>query len=66
MTAAGFCDPRKGSAMNGFFTEPNLTRYKRLASGSLTVLERKVILDFLVAELAQQRCLGMAKGCGTD
>lgn len=57
---------RKGDTMQGFFTEPNLTRYKKLASDSLTVVERRAILDFLAAELAKQRCLGMAKGCGTD
>ena len=52
--------------MHGFFTEPNLTRYKKLASGSLTSCEKQEILDFLAAELAKQRSLGMAKGCGAD
>ena len=52
--------------MKRAFSDQNLDRYKKLASGKLTAEERKSILDCLAAELAHQRCLGMAKGCGTD
>lgn len=52
--------------MKSAFSEQNLARYKMLASGALTADERKSILDCLAAELAQQRCLAMAKSCGTD
>ena len=52
--------------MKSAFSDQNLARYKKLASGTLTADERKLILDGLAAELAQQRCLGMPKGCGTD
>jgi hypothetical protein len=52
--------------MRGFFTEPNLTRYRQLASGLLTAVERRAILDCLAAELAAQRCLVKRNGCGTD
>jgi hypothetical protein len=51
--------------MQQFFTEPNLGRYKELARGLLTPQERRITLEFLAAELAKQRCLEMAKGCGT-
>jgi hypothetical protein len=52
--------------MRRFFTEPNLGRYKDLASGLLTVRERRIMLEFLAAELAKQRCLEMPKSCATD
>lgn len=57
--------PPEGNDMQRFFTEPNLGRYKELASGLLTPQERRITLEFLAAELAKQRCLEMAKGCGT-
>jgi len=56
---------RRKRHMQQFFTEPNLGRYKELASGLLTPQERRITLEFLAAELAKQRCLEMAKGCGT-
>jgi hypothetical protein len=57
---------KKGNPLRGFFTEPNLTRYKQLASGLLTAVERRAILDCLAAELAAQRCLVKRNCCGTD
>lgn len=52
--------------MKRFFTEPNLGRYKELASGQLTGRERRIMLEFLAAELAAQRCLEVTKRCRTQ
>lgn len=52
--------------MHTSFSEANVARYKKLASGLLTAGERKAILDVLANELAKQRCLGSTRGCGTD
>ena len=41
--------------MQGVFSELNLDRYKRLASGTLTIAERKIIFDCLAQERADFR-----------
>jgi hypothetical protein len=41
--------------MRSFFSERNLARYKKLASGTLTVAERKVVFDGLAQERADFR-----------
>jgi hypothetical protein len=41
--------------MHRAFSDQNLDRYRRLASGMLTVSERKVILDYLARDCADFR-----------
>ena len=41
--------------MQGVFSELNLNRYRKLASGTLTVAERKIIFDCLAQERADFR-----------
>lgn len=41
--------------MHGVFSDQNLDRYKKLASGMLTVAERKIIFDCLAQERADFR-----------
>jgi hypothetical protein len=41
--------------MQSFFSEQNLARYKKLASGAVTALERKAIFEFLAKERADLR-----------
>lgn len=41
--------------MQSFFSEMNLARYKRLASSTITTLERKAIFDLLAKEQADSR-----------
>jgi hypothetical protein len=38
--------PTEGNKMQRFFIEPNLGRYKELASGLLTPQERRTMLNF--------------------
>jgi hypothetical protein len=45
----------KGRVVQSYFSEQNITRYKKLASGTLTAVERKVIFDFLAKEGADFR-----------
>ena len=47
--------------MRTAFSEANLARYKKLASGSLTAVERRAILDLLADELAKQLCVGTTR-----
>jgi hypothetical protein len=47
--------------MQASFSEANRARYKKLASGSLTAVERRAILDLLADELAKQLCVGTKK-----
>jgi hypothetical protein len=41
--------------MQSFFSDQNVARYKKLASGTLTALERKVIFELLEKERANFR-----------
>ncbi len=41
--------------MQGVFSSQNLDRYKKLASGTLTIAERKIIFDCLAQERADFR-----------
>jgi len=41
--------------MQGVFSDKNLDRYKKLASGTLTIAERKLIFECLAQERADIR-----------
>ena len=41
--------------MQTFFSEQNIARYKKLASGTLTAFERKLIFELLARERADFR-----------
>ncbi len=41
--------------MQGVFSEQNVARYRKLASGTLTIAERKIIFDHLAQERADFR-----------
>ena len=51
--------------MDHFRTEPNLGRYRELASGELSARERRIMLEFLASELASQRDVEVSKHCRT-